>query len=89
MPRSDSFIRFGHVATQSCATAVPGSTRNQDRHVVDFSEFADINVKNGIKVQPSMRGAPPRSRFAKASRLLKHRKAVPQPTSAATGVAPQ
>ena len=36
-----------------------------------------------------MRGAPLRSRFAKASRLLKHLELVPQPASAATGVAPQ
>ena len=35
-------------------------------HVVEFSYTADINVQDAIKVQPSMRGAPPRSRFAKA-----------------------
>ena len=36
----------------------------------------------------NLREAPRRSRFAKATRLLTNRTPVPQPTSAATGVAP-
>ena len=35
-PKEDSFNKYGHVATHSCAT-VPGSTRHRDRHVVVFS----------------------------------------------------
>ena len=38
---------------------------------------------------PNLRGPTPRSRFAKASRLLTNRTQVQQPTSAATGVTPQ
>ena len=40
-------------------------------------------------MQSSARGVPPRSRFAKASRLLHNRSPLPQPTSDATGVASQ
>ena len=86
MPREDAFNKYGLVATQSCATAVPGSTRHRDWHVVVFSQAADINVQ--VKVVPNTREAPRRSRFAKATRLLTNRTPVPQPTSAATGVAP-
>ena len=84
VPREDSFNKYGHFATQSCATAVPGSTR----HVVVFSQAADINMQDAIKVVPSERGAPRRSKFAKTTRMLTNRASVPQPTSAATGVAP-
>ena len=34
--REDSFKKHGHVATHSCATALPGSTRHRDRNVVVF-----------------------------------------------------
>ena len=59
VPRSDSFNRFGHVAIKSCITAVPGSTRHRDSHVVEFSQAADINVQDAIKVVSSLRGGPP------------------------------
>ena len=59
VPREDNFNKYGHFATQSCATAVPGSTR----HVVVFSQAADINMQDAIKVVPSERGAPWRSRL--------------------------
>ena len=88
VPQEDSFNKYGHVATQSCATAVPGSTRHRDRNVVVFSQADDINVQDAIKVVRNMREAPRRSKFAKATRLLTHRTPVLQPTSAATGVAP-
>ena len=39
-------------------------------------------------MQPSTRPLPPRSRFAKASRLLRCSSPVPQPALDATGVAP-
>ena len=88
VPTEDSLNKYGHVVTQLCATAVPGSTRHRDRHVVLFSQEADINVQDAIKVVPNLREALRRSRFAKASRLLMNRTPVPQPTSAATRVAP-
>ena len=87
MPREDSFNKHGHVATNSCATAVPGSTRHRDRSFVVFLQADDINVQDAIKVVCNMRETPRRSRFAKATRLLTNRMPVPQPTSAATGVA--
>ena len=62
-PQEDSFNKHGHVATQSCATAVPSSTRHRDRHVVVFSQAADINVHDAIKVVPNTREVPRRSRF--------------------------
>lgn len=58
VPRSDSDNRFGHLATKSCAKAVPGSTRHRDRYVFEFSRSRDINVQYAIKVLPSTRGAP-------------------------------
>ena len=57
-----------HVATQSCATAVPGSNRHRDRHVLVFSQAADNNVQDSIKVFPNTKEAPRTSRFAKATR---------------------
>ena len=47
---------------ESCATALPGSTRHRDRSVVVFSHADDINVQDAIKVVRSMREAPRRSR---------------------------
>ena len=88
VPQEDSFNKHCHVATHSCATAVPGSTRHRDRSVVVFSQADDINVRDAIKVVRNMMDAPRRSRFAKTTRLLTNRTPVPQPTSAATGVAP-
>jgi hypothetical protein len=88
IPKEDSYNKHGHVATHSCATAVPGSTRHRDRSVVVFSHADDINVQDAIRVVRNLREAPRRSRFAKATRLLTNRTPVPQPTSAATGVAP-
>ena len=88
VPQEDSFNKHGHVATHSCATAVPGSTRHRHGSVAVFSHADDINVQDAIKVVRNMRKAPRRSRFAKATRLLTNRMPVPQPTSAATGVAP-
>ena len=88
VPKEDSYNKHGHVATHSCAAAVPGSTRHRDRSVVVFSHADDINVQDAIRVVRNLREAPRRSRFAKATRLLTNRTPVPQPTSAATGVAP-
>ena len=88
MPREDSFNKHGHVATHSCATALPGSTGHRDRSVVVFSQADDINLQDAIKVVRNMREAPRRSRYAKATRLLTNRTPVPQPTSAVTGIAP-
>ena len=89
LPREDAFNKYAHAATQSCATAVPGSNRHRDRHGVVFSQAADIDVQAAINVVPSEREAPQRSRFAKATRPLTNRTTAPQPTSAATGVAPR
>jgi hypothetical protein len=88
IPKEDSYNKHGHVATHSCAAAVPGSTRHRDRSVVVFSHADDINVQDAIRVVRNLREAPRRSRFAKATRLLTNRTPVPQPTSDATGVAP-
>ena len=87
VPREDSFNKHGHVATHSCATAVPGSSRHRYRSIVVFSHADDINVQDAIKVVRNMREAPQRSRCAKATRPLTNRTPVPQSTSAATGVA--
>ena len=84
--KEDSFKKHGHVATYSCAAAVPGSTRHRDRSVVVFSHADDINVHDAIKVVRNMREAPRRSWYAKDTCLLTNRTPVPQPTSAATGV---
>ena len=73
VPREDAFNKYGHVVTQSCVIAVPGSTMHGDRHVVVFSQAADIIVQDAIKVVPNTREAPRRSRFAKATRLLTNR----------------
>ena len=89
IPKEDSYNKHGHVATHSCAATVPGSTRHRDRSVVVFSHADDINVQDAIRVVRNLREAPRRSRFAKATRLLTNRTPVPQPTSDATGVAPQ
>ena len=89
MPRENSFNKHGHVATRSCAPALPGSTRHRDRRFVVFSHADDINVQDAIKVVRKMRDAPRRSMYAKATRPLTNRTPDPQPTSAATGVAPQ
>ena len=88
VPQEESFNKHGHVATQSCATAVPSSDRHRDWHVVVFSQASDINVQDVVKVVSNTREAPRRSRFSKSTRLLLSRTPVPQPTSAATGVAP-
>ena len=88
IPKEDNYNKHGHVATHSCAAAVLGSTRHRDRSVVVFSHADDINVQDAIRVVRNLREAPRRSRFAKATRLLTNRTPVPQPTSAATGVAP-
>ena len=88
VPKEDSYNKHGHVATHSCAAAVPGSTRHRDISVVVFSHADDINVQDAIRVVRNLREAPRRSRFGKATRLLTNRRPVPQPTSAATGVAP-
>ena len=88
VPREDACNKYGHVATQSCATAVLGSNKHCDMHVVVFSQAVDITVQDTIKVVPSTREAPRRSRFAKATRLLTNRTLVTQPTSTTTRVAP-
>ena len=88
IPKEDSYNKHGHVATHSCAAAVPGSTRHRGRSGVFFSHADDINVQAAIRVVRNLREAPRRSRFAKATRMLTNRAPVPQPTSAATGVAP-
>ena len=86
--KEDSYNKHGHVATHSCAAAVPGSTRHRDRSVVVFSHTDDINVQDAINMVRNIREAPRRSMYAKAIRPLTNRTPDPQPTSAATGVAP-
>ena len=61
IPKADNFNKYGHVATHSCARTVPGSTRHRDRRVVVFSQAADINVQDAIKVVPNTREALRRS----------------------------
>ena len=78
LPKEDSFNKHGHVATQSCATAVPGSTKHRDRHVVVFLQAADIDVPDAIKVVPNMREVQRRSRFAKATCLLMNHTQIPR-----------
>ena len=51
--------------------------------------YITTTIVDAFPVQPSTRPLPPRSRYAKASRLLRCSLPAPQPTSAATGVAPQ
>ena len=54
-----------------------------------FPQSEEVKIVDALPVQPSTRPSPPRSRLAKASRLLRCSSPVPQPTSYATGLAPQ
>ena len=89
MPAEKRFGKFGHVGIRSCQSVLPGTTRHRDRYVVLVAQSEEVKVIDAFPVRPSTRGAPPRSRFAKASRLRQHRKPAPKRTSDATGVAPQ
>ena len=88
LPKDERFGEYGHVGTRPCHSVPPGTTRHRDRDVV-FVQSEEVKIVDAFPVQPSTRPLPPRSRHAKASRLLRCSSLVPQPTSAATGVAPQ
>ena len=89
LPKDERFGEYGHVGTRSCQSVLPGTTRHRDRDVVIFAQSEEVKIVDAFPVQPSTRPLPPRSRYAKASRLLRCSSPIPQPTSAATGVAPQ
>ena len=96
LPKDKRFGEYGHVGTRSCQSLLPGTTRHRDRDVVVFAQSEEVKLVDAFPVQPSTRPLPPstrplppRSRYAKASRLLRCRSPVLQPTSDATGVAPQ
>ena len=87
VPKDERFGQFGLVDTRSCQSVLPGTTHHRDRDVVVFARLEEVRIVDAFPVQPSTRGVQPRSSFAKASHLLRNRSPVPQPTSAATGVA--
>ena len=86
LPKDKRFSEYGHVGTRSCQSALPGTTRHRDRDVVVFHQSEEVKIVDAFLVQPSTRPLPPRSRIAKASRLLRCSSPVPQPTSDATRV---
>ena len=89
LPKDKRFVEYGHVGTRSCQSVLPGTTRHRDRGVVVFAQSKELKIVDAFPVQASTRSLPPRSWYAKASRLLRCSLPVPQPTSDATGVAPQ
>ena len=89
LPKDKRFGEYGHVGTRSCQSVLPGTTRHRDRDVVVFAHSEEVKIVDAFPVQPSTRPLPPRSKHAKASRLLGCSSPVPQPTSDAAGVATQ
>ena len=91
LPKDKRFGEYGHgeYGHSSCQSVLPGTTRHRDRDVVVFTQSEEVKIVDAFPVQPSTRPLPPRSRYAKASRLLRCISSVPHPTSAATVVAPQ
>ena len=88
LPKDNRFSEYGHVGARSCQCVLPGTTRHIDRDVVVFAQSEEVKIVDAFPVQPSTRPLPPRSRFAKAGRLLRCSSPFLQPTSDATGVAP-
>ena len=88
IPKDKRFCEYGHAGTRFCQSVLRGTTRHTCRDIVVFSRSEEVKIVDAFPVQPSTRPLPPRSRFAKASRLLRCSSPVPQPTSGATGVAP-
>ena len=89
VPKDERCGQFGHVGTRSCQSVLPGTTFDTDTDVVVSAQSEEVTIVDAFPLQSSTRGVHPRSRFAKASRLLRNVSPVPQPTSDATGVAPQ
>ena len=89
MPKDERIGQYGHVGTRSCQSVLQGTTRHRDRDVVVFTQSEVVKTVDPFAVQLSTRPLQPRSRLAKASRVLRCNSPVPQPTSYATGVAPQ
>ena len=77
---------YGRVGTRSCQSVLPGTTRHRDRDVVEVAQSEEVKIVDAFPVQPLTRPLPPRSRFAKASRLLRCSLPLPQPTSDATSL---
>ena len=88
LPKDKRYGEYGHVDTRSCQSVLPGTTRHRDRDVVVLGQSEGVKMVDAFLVQPSTRPLPPRSRFAKASRLLRCSSPVPQPNSDTTGVLP-
>ena len=82
LPKDECFGEYGHLGTRSCQSVLPS------RDVI-FAQSEEVQIVDAFPVQPSTRPLPPGSKYAKASRLPRCSSPVPQPTSAATGVAPQ
>ena len=82
----------GLLGTTECRTFLSGTTQHRDRQMLSCSRADEVDVQVAIEVSlgqgASVREPPPRSRFAKDSRLLQHCEPVPPPSSDATGVAP-
>ena len=81
LPKDERFGEYGHVGTRSCQSVLPGTTRRIDGDVVVFAQSEEVKIVDAFPVQPSTRPLQPRSRLAKASRLLRCSSPVPQPTS--------
>ena len=84
LPKDERFGEYGHVGTRSCQSVLPGTTRHRDRDVVVFAQSEEVKIVDAFPVQPSTKPLPPRSRYAKASRLLRCSSPAPQPTPHAT-----
>ena len=70
LPDDERFGKYGHAGTRSCQSVLPSTTRHRDRDVVVFAQSEEVKIVDAFPVQPSTRGAPPRSRLAKPSRRL-------------------
>ena len=78
-----NMVMWAHARANLCCRV-----QRRGRDVVVFAESEEVKIVDAFPVQPSTSPLPPRSRLAKASRLLRCSSPLPQPTSAATGVAP-
>ena len=63
------FGEYGHVGTRSCQSVATGTSRHRDRDVVVLAQSEEVKIVDAFPVKPSTRPLPPRSRFAKPSRL--------------------
>ena len=88
LPRVKWCSRGGHLSTSWLIEGHPDGRQHRDRLSVVLTAADDVEI-DAIPVMPSKRPPPPRSKFARASRLLQHRDPASPPHPDATGFAPQ